>query len=904
MSEQFQIGSYHLTVKNRLAEGGFGFVDLVYENNSRQDLVLKRCDVQRSESMDTVKKEISVLENFAGPYIVKYMGAEIITTKVGNHRQALVLLEFCPGGHLLDRLLARNGSFLPMEVIYRIFGQLLMGVGSLHAHNPPTVHRDLKLENVLFGADGNVRLCDFGSCETSGCVPLKCSVDRANAEEVLAKETTQMYRAPEMCDLFLRDELTEKTDIWALGCIYFALCYLIHPFQDCGPLGILNGKMAAIPVGGDDHVPDTSTVLIGRMLDVDPEARPTCAQLVSAFAALSQGAPLPPYELSTMALQKRSEREEAAVKRASKQTKKAYKHGGPLPPKPTATAGDVSGAAARRLAAKKGVSYQAPAASNQSQSFGAAPVAAFDTDFSTPVAAAGGGNEFDPFGGGTAPATQAQQQQGFDTGFDDFGGGTAPATRAQQQQGFDTGFDDFGGGTAPATQAQQQQGFDTGFDDFGGGTDIGSGGNLADADSLFDAPPAASNFDDMFGSNQSGDGGGGGVLKPPTPPPAGSTDSLFDAPPVGVNFDDMFGSNQSGGGGVLKPPTPPPAGSTDSLFDAPPVGVNFDDMFGSNQSGDGGDGGGGGGGVLKPPTPPPAGSKPLSSIFQPVDDGAEYSTDGARRSSFGPFGGGEFQPPAATATAAPAAVPGFAPTSNSFSEFDQTAASAPTDNGNAFGEFDTGSASSTGADDFDLFPSSGDAGTSNPFSTVSVASKSVQVDLFNKCMEESAGGSVGPTAPTGQQHMRRPSQQEEVLSMFDRPASSSSPGPMPAGAPGGLSGGSKFDALDQLAGSNLRPGMMPPQGGRPMPNRGSINMGQAGGGWSGTGAGANNNQMSFQQGGGQHSRNNSFGMNNNGNVNQYGAQQGYGQQQPSGNTGNNNRGGMSGNKSDPFATLF
>lgn len=143
---------------------------------------------------------------------MRLIGADITTTKT-NHKQALILLEFCPGGHLLDRLLARNGSYLPTEVLYKVFGQLLTAVHSLHTSHPITVHRDLKLENVLFGDDGCVRLCDFGSCEM-GIVPLTNSEQRAQAEEKIAKETTQMYRAPEMIDLYLRNELTEKTDIW------------------------------------------------------------------------------------------------------------------------------------------------------------------------------------------------------------------------------------------------------------------------------------------------------------------------------------------------------------------------------------------------------------------------------------------------------------------------------------------------------------------------------------------------------------------------------------------------------------------------------------------------------------------------------------------------------------------
>lgn len=90
--------------------------------------------------------------------------------------------------------------------------------------------------------------------------------ERQDAEEHIQKETTQMYRAPEMVDLYLRPTLTEKTDIWAMGCMLYAMCFLIHPFQDGSSLGILNAK---IHFPNDSPFnPDTTHALILRMLDV------------------------------------------------------------------------------------------------------------------------------------------------------------------------------------------------------------------------------------------------------------------------------------------------------------------------------------------------------------------------------------------------------------------------------------------------------------------------------------------------------------------------------------------------------------------------------------------------------------------------------------------------------------
>jgi serine/threonine protein kinase len=113
--------------------------------------------------------------------------------------------------------------------------------------------------------DGKVRLCDFGSCKESP-IYVRNMEERQAAEEHIAKETTQMYRAPEMVDLYLRPTLTEKTDIWALGCMLYAMCFMIHPFQDGSSLGILNAKIT-FPENSP-YAEDIIHALILRLLDV------------------------------------------------------------------------------------------------------------------------------------------------------------------------------------------------------------------------------------------------------------------------------------------------------------------------------------------------------------------------------------------------------------------------------------------------------------------------------------------------------------------------------------------------------------------------------------------------------------------------------------------------------------
>lgn len=96
-------------------------------------------------------------------------------------------------------------------------------------------------------------------------------------EEEIKKYTTLSYRAPEMIDLYssLNQSITTKSDIWALGCLLYKLCFFTLPFGE-STLAIQNGTFT---------IPDNSRYstsmhqLIRYMLEPDPEKRPNIFQV-------------------------------------------------------------------------------------------------------------------------------------------------------------------------------------------------------------------------------------------------------------------------------------------------------------------------------------------------------------------------------------------------------------------------------------------------------------------------------------------------------------------------------------------------------------------------------------------------------------------------------------------------
>lgn len=205
--------------------------------------------------------------------------------------QHLILLEYCEGGNAFEAIKRMKASptqrfDLPSLVIS--FGQICNAVSYLHAQRPPLIHRDLKPVNFLI-KNGAYKLCDFGSAVV-GHTDLRTPENRRRAEEVVNKTTTQMFRAPEMVDLYMSKRLTQSTDVWALGCCLYSLAFLRDCFEEGSNLAILSRKYK---IPEDNPYGDGIVELIDRMLTVDYKERADMSEVIMCLSALYSGRPLP-----------------------------------------------------------------------------------------------------------------------------------------------------------------------------------------------------------------------------------------------------------------------------------------------------------------------------------------------------------------------------------------------------------------------------------------------------------------------------------------------------------------------------------------------------------------------------------------------------------------------------------
>lgn len=282
---QHSIGDRIVVEDRQLSEGGFAFVWVVRDMSTQAEMAIKKIICQDAKGLAMARREVEILEQLPPhPNLVRYYGHAV--QNEGRAKEVVLLFELCTGGHLLD-LLNRCEGALTEERIVAVFKDVCKAVALLHSFSPPIQHRDLKVENVLLGSNGCFKLCDFGSWSCERCTPsMLDKTARAQLQEQIDRYTTMMYRPPEMVDFFLEFPISEKVDIWMLGCILFTLMFYRHPFQDESSLAIANARyhMPSSPEHSE-RMRDLTHWLLAR----DPADRPSAQVLLGLLERWSEG---------------------------------------------------------------------------------------------------------------------------------------------------------------------------------------------------------------------------------------------------------------------------------------------------------------------------------------------------------------------------------------------------------------------------------------------------------------------------------------------------------------------------------------------------------------------------------------------------------------------------------------
>ena len=197
--------------KEQIGQGAHSHVFRVVEKRTGASYALKLYDIRELEAgpagpklHDMLKTEFEILRKFQHPNLLDCIDI------IQDEHSVGIVLEYIAGGTVQDELI-RTGVQFDEKTVARFAAQLVSVMCMLSEKQ--VIHRDLKLENILF--DGNrVVLIDFG-------------FSKLGVENTTTHIGTAVTMAPEV----YLGNYNNKCDVWSLGVCLYILAFGHDPWR-------------------------------------------------------------------------------------------------------------------------------------------------------------------------------------------------------------------------------------------------------------------------------------------------------------------------------------------------------------------------------------------------------------------------------------------------------------------------------------------------------------------------------------------------------------------------------------------------------------------------------------------------------------------------------------------------
>jgi len=245
---------------------GRGTFGAVYKGLCRGQPVVAKKLTLNPESVEEFEHEVDTMVKLRHPNVVLFMGA------CAEPTTRLIVMEFLPRGSvgdMLDKNLQEPAKHTPpsFELRMRMAEHTAKGMNWLHCSDPPILHLDLKLHNLLMDNYKNVKVADFG-------------LSRVKTSMVMeGRAGTPTYMAPEMITDY---EFDEKADVYSFGILVWELAFWKWAWDELPTKkdvfeSVTKGKRPVIP----QDTGETLRLLLELAWDQNPVDRPTFSSILS-----------------------------------------------------------------------------------------------------------------------------------------------------------------------------------------------------------------------------------------------------------------------------------------------------------------------------------------------------------------------------------------------------------------------------------------------------------------------------------------------------------------------------------------------------------------------------------------------------------------------------------------------
>ena len=266
---------------------GIGAFSKTYLTSKKDDpnkyatKVYDREEIDKSERMNNLRNEITILQYLNHPNIVKFQDVK------KSKRHYYIIMEYCNGGELskaLEKYINKYGKPFPEELVQHFMKQIISAFK--YIHEKKIIHRDIKLDNILLHFENEEDLKNFDLTKATVKIiyfGFACKISKTGLKYVVLES---LINAPEILLTHWRPPIkktkqlgyNEKADIWSIGTICYEMVIgkTVYDAEDMDDLieKVENGSYE-VPISMSYEL----VSFLNAMLQYNSENRLTASQL-------------------------------------------------------------------------------------------------------------------------------------------------------------------------------------------------------------------------------------------------------------------------------------------------------------------------------------------------------------------------------------------------------------------------------------------------------------------------------------------------------------------------------------------------------------------------------------------------------------------------------------------------